>query len=221
MSGANSYGRTETGTPWPGAGDGFPESPRDRLTAGIGLYLERDAARLRETYERLADAQQPSHLFITCVDSRVVPGLVTGSGPGDLLVLRNIGNLVPSADSGDTSVAAAIDFAVDMLGVRAITVCGHSRCGAMTGLLSAGVDDLTPALRTWLVHAAPALCRMDGAGGLERLCRVNVAEQIANLRTYPRVRDRASAGELDLIGMYVDVATGTPEILDVAAEPGR
>ena len=201
--------------PWPEAGDGFPESPRDRLAAGIGTYLERDAARLRETHERLADEQRPSHLFITCVDSRVVPGLVTGSGPGDLLVLRNIGNLVPPADSGDASVASAIDFAVELLGIRAITVCGHSRCGAMTGLLSAGVEELTPALRTWLVHAAPSLCRLDGDGGLEQLCRLNVAQQLANLRSYPGVRDRAAAGELDLIGMYVDVATGTPEILNV------
>lgn len=207
--------------PWPAAGDGFPDSPRERLAAGIGTYLERDATRLRETHAELADGQRPSHLFVTCVDSRVVPSLITASGPGDLLVLRNIGNLIPPADAGDTSVAATIDFAIEILGVRAVTICGHSRCGAMTSLMRAGIDDLTPALRTWLVHAAPSLRHLDGAGGLERLCRANVARQLANLRTYPGVRDRVAAGELDLIGMYVDVATGTPEILDVSAEPGR
>lgn len=212
---AESYlGGDVAGTPW---ADGSG-SARKRLEDGIARYLERDAGRLREVHERLAGGQEPSHLFITCVDSRVVPSLITGSGPGDLLVLRNIGNLVPPPGSGDTSVAAAVDFALEVLGVRAITVCGHSRCGAMTGLLRAGVDDLTPALRAWLVHAAPSLRHLDGGDGLDRLCRANVAQQLTHLMAYPGVRDRVTAGDLDLIGMYMDVATGVPEILDVSPE---
>lgn len=194
------------GTPWPA--DAAPAT--DRLRAGIRTYTRRDAPRLRDVHARLADGQAPTHLFITCSDSRVVPSLITGSGPGDLFVVRNIGNLVPIHGRGDVSVAAAIDFAVEVLGVRAITVCGHSRCGAMTALLRG--DDLTPALRDWLIHAESSLRRAPGTG-LDRLCRENVHQQIDNLMTYPLVRDRVDRGELELVPMFMDVATGTPELL--------
>jgi len=198
-----------TGAPWPPSED----SPSDRLRAGIQTYTTRDAPRLRRVHAGLADGQAPTHLFITCSDSRVVPSLITGSGPGDLFVVRNIGNLVPLHGNDDVSVAAAIDFAVGVLGVRAITVCGHSRCGAMTALLRG--DDLTPALRDWLVNAESSLRRLPG-DDLDALCRVNVAQQLDNLMTYPIVRERVAAGELELIGMYADVATGVPELLATA-----
>jgi len=195
-----------TGAPWPADA----ASPTDRLRAGIRTYTTRDAARLRDHHARLADGQAPTHLFLTCADSRVVPSLITGSGPGDLFVVRNIGNLVPVHDRGDVSVAAAIDFAVGVLGVQAITVCGHSRCGAMTALLRG--DDLTPALRDWLIHAESSLRRAPGTG-LDRLCRENVHQQLDNLMTYPIVRERVDRGELELVPMFMDVATGTPELL--------
>ena len=198
-----------TGAPWPadtGAAAG-------RLRSGIRTYLRRDAPRLRRVHAGLADGQAPTHLFITCSDSRVVPSLITGSGPGDLFVVRNIGNLVPLHGGSDVSVAAAIDFALGQLGVRAITVCGHSRCGAMTALLRGG--DLTPALRDWLVNGESSLRRLPG-DDLDALCRANVAQQIENLMTYPIVRERVDAGELELIGMYADVATGVPELLDAS-----
>ncbi|HEY3681966.1 MAG TPA: SulP family inorganic anion transporter [Streptosporangiaceae bacterium] len=207
-----------TGAPWPAPAGGAPESPRERLRSGIQTYVTRDAPRLRRVYGRLADAQDPTHLFITCGDSRVVPSLVTGSGPGDLFVVRNIGNLVPPYGTADVSVAAAIDFAVEVLGVRAVTVCGHSRCGAMTALLRG--DDLTPALRDWLVYAESSLRRLPG-DDLDRLCRTNVHQQLENLMTYPGVRDRVADGTLDLVGMYVDVATGVPELLDASEHRSR
>ena len=195
-----------TGAPWPADA----ASPTDRLRSGIRTYATRDAVRLRDHHARLADGQAPTHLFLTCSDSRVVPSLITGSGPGDLFVVRNIGNLVPVHDRGDVSVAAAIDFAVGVLGVQAITVCGHSRCGAMTALLRG--DDLTPALRDWLIHAESSLRRAPGTG-LDRLCRENVHQQLDNLMTYPIVRERVDRGELELVPMFMDVATGTPELL--------
>lgn len=203
-----------TGAPWPTD----PRSPTDRLRAGIRTYTTRDAPRLRDVHARLADGQSPTHLFITCSDSRVVPGLITGSGPGDLFVVRNIGNLVPVHGRAEVSVAAAIDFAVEVLGVRAITVCGHSSCGAMTALLRG--DDLTPALRDWLIHAESSLRRAPGTG-LERLCRENVHQQIDNLLTYPVVRERVDRGELELVPMFMDVATGSPELLGPTHQRAR
>lgn len=202
-----------TGAPWPPpANPDSPRSPRVRLGSGIRTYLDRDQPRLRRVYEGLAESQHPAHLFIACCDSRVVPHLITGAGPGDLFVVRNIGNVVPLHGSGDVSVGAAIDFAVGVLGVSAITVCGHSRCGAMTALLRG--DDLTPDLRDWLVNAESSLRRLPG-DDLERLCRLNVAQQVDNLMTYPEVNERVTAGALDLVGMYVDVGTGRSELLDV------
>ncbi|MFI5977913.1 bifunctional SulP family inorganic anion transporter/carbonic anhydrase [Streptomyces sp. NPDC051452] len=110
------------------------------LARGISSFQRNTAPLVREELARLArEGQQPSQLFLTCADSRLVTSMITASGPGDLFVVRNVGNLVPppGEDHGDDSVAAAIEYAVDVLGVRSITVCGHSRCGAMQALLTA------------------------------------------------------------------------------------
>jgi carbonic anhydrase len=200
-----------------------PVEEECRLTAGAREFHRRTAPLVRPIFEGLAQRQQPSHLFITCADSRIVPSLITASGPGDLFTVRNIGNLVPrrGAEPHDDSVVAAIEYATQVLGVRTITVCGHSGCGAMAGLLSGGVQaGSMPGLRRWLRHGNHSLARFiddedDGhdTGPLDRLCRLNVQQQLANLRTYRRVDEQVRTGELELVGLYFDIGTARVHML--------
>ncbi|WP_068925125.1 SulP family inorganic anion transporter [Planobispora rosea] len=194
------------------------------LLAGAGEFHLRTAPLIRPVLHGMARAQKPSHLFITCADSRIVPNLITSSGPGDLFTVRNIGNLVPrrGASAPDDSVAAAIEYATAELGVRTITVCGHSGCGAMVALLSGGeTTGELPALDRWLRHGHHSLARFiatesDGADGgpLDRLCRINVIQQLENLRTHPGVDHLVRTGRLDLVGLYFDIGAARVHVLD-------
>lgn len=136
---------TGTGTDSPtGTRSGTPlvSGPsRQQLARGISTFQRTTAPHVRDELARLArEGQQPSQLFLTCADSRLITSMITSSGPGDLFVVRNVGNFVPlpEEEGGDDSVAAGIEYAVDVLGVRSITVCGHSGCGAMQALLDSG-----------------------------------------------------------------------------------
>lgn len=202
---------------------GGPAEIECQLTTGAREFHRRTAPLVRPIFTELANKQQPTHLFITCADSRIIPSLITASGPGDLFTVRNIGNLVPRHGSphSDDSVVAAIEYATQVLGVRTITVCGHSGCGAMAGLLSAGVRaGALPGLRRWLRHGNHSLARFiatdaDGSerGPLDRLCRVNVIQQLENLRTYPKVDRQVREGRLELVGLYFDIGSARVHML--------
>lgn len=199
------------------------------ILRGTAEY-ERHVARLvRPTMRRLADVHAPSTLFLTCGDARIVPNVITSSGPGDLFTVRNIGNLVPAGP--DSSVAAAVEFAVGSLGVREIAVCGHSSCGAMKALVS-GPPDGAPALSSWLRHALPSVDRsrtgppltLDGrppATEWDRLALHNVLTQLDRLRDHPAVRSARDRGEVRLIGMYFDVAAARVYLHDEATHDFR
>lgn len=207
-------------TSWPSRDEQEP-GPRPpaecQLTAGAREFHRRTAPLVRPILTELARKQQPAHLFITCADSRVVPSLITASGPGDLFTVRNIGNLVPrkGAEPHDDSVVAAIEYATQVLGVHTITVCGHSGCGAMAGLLSGGVKaGSLPGMRRWLRHGHHSLARFietaDGpldSRALDQLCRVNVQQQLENLRTYRKVDEQVREGRLELVGLYFDIGS--------------
>jgi len=173
------------------------------MEAGIAEFERSVAPMVRPHLAALAhDGQQPEQLFITCADSRLVPNLITTSGPGDLFSVRNVGNIVPPSGGSDTSVGAAVEFAVEVLGVRAITVCGHSGCGGVRAMAD-GTADPRSALGGWLAHAGTSF----PPGCDEKACCVaNVAQQLANLRTYPVVRSALDDGRLTLNGMYFDLA---------------
>lgn len=189
---------------------------RDAMAVGIAEFERNVAPLVRPQLADLArDGQRPQQLFITCADSRVVPNLITASGPGDLFCVRNIGNIVPAHGSGDTSVGAAVEYAVDILGVTTITVCGHSGCGAVRALMN-GAAGPGSSLGAWLDLST---VRFSDVTDEERCCADNVLQQLTNLRTYPTVRAAESAGRLRLAGMYFDLAEARMYELDPLHDP--
>ncbi len=223
--------------PWPGVdeqarepraaeqGDERP-SAGALLHRGISEYQKRSAPLVEPYLADLArNGQHPTHLFIGCADSRVVPNLITASGPGDLFTVRNIGNLVPPhrGDAGldDSSVAAAIEYAIRVLEVRAITVCGHSSCGAMGALAGGQSNPLPPAIDRWLhcgdvtVDGEVPSPAADGEmSPVDRLAQSNVVQQLQHLMTYPVVQEAVAEGRLRLTGMYFDIAAAQVYLLD-------
>ncbi|MFF5477323.1 bifunctional SulP family inorganic anion transporter/carbonic anhydrase [Streptomyces sp. NPDC012935] len=210
-----------------------------QLARGISAFQRNTAPLVRGELARLArEGQQPSQLFLTCADSRLVTSMITSSGPGDLFVVRNVGNLVPlpGQESGDDSVAAAIEYAVDVLEVRSVTVCGHSGCGAMQALLNAEPDGpLAPQtpLRRWLRHGLPSLERMSDedrpwarlagrapADAVEQLCLTNVVQQLEHLRAHESVDRALREGALELHGMYFHVGEAQAYLLAEEGEEG-
>ncbi|EIE98118.1 SulP family inorganic anion transporter [Saccharomonospora glauca] len=209
-------------------GVAIPEQRPRPLQRGTSEFQWRTAPLMRETLMRLASGQSPHTLFITCSDARIVPNVITTSGPGDLFTARNIGNFVPMDwerdTDADSSVGAAVEYAVVVLKVREIVVCGHSSCGAMHALLTGDGAGL-PALRKWLRHGEPVLRRFDEAAPVklgdeppavraDALALHNVLEQLDRLRSHPRVAEAERAGELTLTGMYFDVGAAQVYLLD-------
>ncbi|WP_327736621.1 SulP family inorganic anion transporter [Streptomyces nojiriensis] len=208
-------------------------APRRRgagqLANGISAFQRDTAPHVRDELARLArEGQRPSQLFLTCADSRLVTSMITASGPGDLFTVRNVGNLVPlpGAESTDDSVAAAIEYAVDVLQVDSITVCGHSGCGAMQALLSSTPGAPMTPLRRWLKHGLPSLERMASrhhawarisgrlpADAVEQLCLTNVVQQLEHLRAHESVARRLAEGTLELHGMYFHVGEAQAYLL--------
>ena len=214
----------------PGGHPGAPTGPsRHELARGISTFQRNTAPLVRGELARLArEGQRPSQLFLTCADSRLVTSMITSSGPGDLFVVRNVGNLVPlpGEEGGDDSVAAAIEYAVDVLKVRSITVCGHSGCGAMQALLNSEPGGAQTPLKRWLRHGLPSLERMadDGrpwarlagrapADAVEQLCLTNVVQQLEHLSNHESVARALREGELELHGMYFHVGEAQAYLL--------
>jgi carbonic anhydrase len=178
----------------------------------------------RELYESLAEKQQPYALFLTCGDSRIEPSLLTGTSPGQIFVERTPGNIVPVyEDAASVGVSASIEFAVAVLGVADVIVCGHSSCGAMKALLHPEVLETIPATARWLKYAHPALQKLeedyrveDESARRERLARLNVVEQMSHLHTHPTVAERFKRGSLGIHGWFYEIHTGTVEIFNPA-----
>jgi carbonic anhydrase len=187
---------------------------------GIVDFRERLLSQYAERFRDLAQGQTPDALFVTCSDSRIVPDLLASTDPGDLFVMRNVGNMVPPAtvegdSTGDLSEASAIEYAILHLKVRNIVVCGHSECGAMKAALAGKPMPDTPNLAKWLQHSASAVFRLDREGPLDprwtrcdQLSQLNVLVQLEHLATYPIVRERMADGTLHLSGWWFDIAKG-------------
>lgn len=164
----------------------------------------------RETYGRLAAGQSPLALFITCSDSRVIPSLITGAQPGELFELRTAGNAVPEYQEGmaASSEAATIEYAMRVLRVADIVVCGHSHCGAVGAKIRG--EDLTgvPAVRDWLTQQLSDALPKDEEPTVAAGVQQHVREQLDRLRRYPCVQERLATGEVNLHGWFYEVHTG-------------
>jgi carbonic anhydrase len=190
-----------------------------RLIEGVHKFRKDQFGNYRKLFRKLSqEGQNPHTLFITCSDSRVLAELITQSKPGDLFVVKNIGNIVPlsSATGSTNSTAAAIEFAVEVLRVSDVVVCGHSQCGAVSALLGGlATSESMPHLRDWLSLAAPVRekIRKDYAHlkTPEELSNV-AAEEIVlfaleNLHSYHCVQERLADGSLQLHGWFFRIAT--------------
>ena len=198
----------------------------EKLISGLHAFQQTCFDSHRHLFERLAKGQSPETLFITCSDSRINPNLLTQTGPGDLFIIRNAGNIVPAHGAGVSGEGATIEYAVAALGVRHIVVCGHSHCGAMKGILEPeGLADL-PQVRKWLGHAE-ATRRIiqenykdrDPAAMMTATIEENVLVQLENLRTHPTVAAKLGRGELFLHGWVYKIETG--EVFSYDPEQGQ
>lgn len=187
-----------------------------KLVEGIHQFQKDIFRGKRELFEQLAGGQRPLALFITCSDSRINPFLLTQTEPGDLFIIRNAGNLVPPYSASPCAVAATIEYAVCALNIRDIVICGHSHCGAMSGLLAPeNLEDL-PAVRGWLSYADATRRIMqdsykhisEAASRLTAAVEENVLVQLEHLRTHPSVAAALARKELAVHGWVYKFETG-------------
>ncbi len=167
----------------------------------------------QSVYRQVAEHQKPRALVITCADSRIDPELLTMSGPGEIFVERNPGNLVPPyRDDERVGVSASIEYAVTVLGVADVIVCGHTDCGVMKALLAPATVAHVPAVARWLEYAQPAMSRLlpdSPIPSMQQLTEANVVTQLGHLLSHPSVARGLSAGKLALHGLIFDIRHGT------------
>jgi carbonic anhydrase len=170
----------------------------------------------QQMFEQLSHGQKPRVLFVTCSDSRIDPNLITQTDPGELFVIRNAGNIIPPFGAANGGEGAAVEYAVQALGIEQIIVCGHSHCGAMKGLLQLGsLAEEMPLVYEWLKHAEATrrLVKENYQGYskdelLEIAIAENVLTQIDNLKTYPVIHSRIYQGKLHIYGWIYLIETG-------------
>jgi carbonic anhydrase len=190
-----------------------------RLIEGLKRFRREQFPELKEHYERLVnEGQQPTTLFIGCSDSRIDPARLTGALPGELFVVRNVGNFVPSfeADDGFHGTSAAIEFATVVLRVKDIVVCGHSHCGAIDALYRTE-NTMTPHVNKWLELGRAAM--QQGPVDRELIRRTeerSVALQVERLMTFPMISERVQRGELTLHGWHYVIEEGMVYVMDPA-----
>lgn len=192
----------------------MPDDLLARLRHFHDDYFPREQARFRSLVD---EGQHPTTLFIGCSDSRLVPYLLTGAGPGELFLVRNVGALVPPYDGshGHHGTTAAIEFAVLNLHVQRIVVCGHSHCGAMKALYEE-VSPEAPNLARWLDLAREAALPVQvSPEALRRTEQRAVVLQLERLMDYPMVRRRVEAGEITLHGWHYVIEDGEVHVFDV------
>ena len=173
-----------------------------KLIQGIMEFRRTRRESMRETFAKLALGQNPDCLFIACSDSRVAANVFASTDPGDLFVVRNLGNIMPPfPDRG--SAVAALEFSLEILKVSHIIVCGHSDCGAMRALAQKPAPSSNTPLAAWLRHASGAA--KEGFPDQDSLSKRNVALQLENLRSHPLVKEKEASGDLKLHGIWFNI----------------
>jgi carbonic anhydrase len=195
----------------------------EQLKAGVRRFQTQVYPDQAEMFRRaVAEPQEPHTLFVTCADSRIDPELITQSTPGEMFVLRNIGNLIPAYGEMMGGVSAVVEYAVSLLKVKHIVVCGHADCGAMKGLLQPGSLTSMLAVKNWLTNAAAALSVAEALGEeheptttlMRRVTEQNVLLQIQHLRTHPSVAAAMAREELTISGWVYEIGTGEVRICE-------
>lgn len=197
------------------------------LLSGHARFRAEYFAHERDFLRQLAtDGQRPSALYVGCSDSRIIPELLTTSSPGELFVVRNIANVVPTLPHPDSSVGAAIDYAVEVLEVPHIIVCGHDGCGGVKATLD-GIEKLKqlPSLHEWLgciVPAAEAARKLVPGANATELLRTAVEENVLGsmeaMLSFPAVEQRVRSGAITLHGWVFDLAAGALRVYDAKTE---
>lgn len=187
------------------------------LLPGLRKFSETIFPRHQEHFESLAQGQKPHTLMITCSDSRIDPNLVTQTKPGELFVIRNAGNIVPPFGASRGGEEAAIEFAIEGLGVSNIVICGHSQCGAMAALSGKVNLEGLPCVKSWLGHAQGTKKRIESMltdYSLNDVIEENVLVQADNLRTHPSVSGALRSGRVQIFGWVYNFETGSIVVYD-------
>ena len=196
------------------------ENHRDESLLGLLKGVEKFSHKVfqdnKSLFDGLAGSQSPHTLFITCADSRVVPEMITQTEPGELFVCRNVGNIVPAYGEMMGGVSAVVEYAVTVLKVSNVVICGHTDCGAMKGLLNPESTKDLPTVETWLRNAQAAkstvFARKVGDDEiLQATIEENVRLQLDHIRTHPSVR--ANSG-ITLQGWVYNIGDGSVTVLD-------
>ena len=198
-----------------------------KLEAGVHQFQANYFARHKRLFEKLSEGQKPEVLFITCSDSRVVPNLITSASPGDLFIVRNVGNIVPSVERGVLGgVSAAIQYAIEVLEIGHVIVCGHTQCGAIDAILHPERVQHLPFVKRWLAESGriPQLIeeRYGHLTGEERVTAAieeNVLVQLENLRSFDFIARRLDAGTLTMAGWVFSIAKG--QVFDYDVQSGQ
>jgi carbonic anhydrase len=192
-----------------------------RIIQGVLNFQRRIFGSKKELFDRLSHGQKPLALFITCSDSRIAPDLLAQTEPGELFVLRNAGNMVPPHGPTPGAEAATIEYAIVQLRIRDVILCGHSKCGAMHGLLAPEALGKLPAVAGWLDNARPILPEIERAGAglteeekLKLTIEKNVLLQLEHLKTHPAVAAALAARSLRLHGWVYHFEKGEVDTYD-------
>ena len=185
-----------------------------KLIQGIKDFRSHQLDEYRKKFSKLAHFQSPDTLFVACCDSRVVPNTFASTDPGDLFVLRNIGNLIPPAGTTDAlSIAAAIEFATTVLNISDVVICGHSDCAAMRSFTENKTYHPGSTIEKWLAYAKPAYDKYlqryptPPAEPHNVLSHLNVIQQLEHLKTYPEIMGRTTMRHLKIHGWWFDLST--------------
>lgn len=186
-----------------------------KLIEGLLRFQSDIYPKHRALYQELASTQSPEVMLIACSDSRVVPSVMLQAAPGDLFICRNAGNIVPAWGEHTGGVSGTIEYAVQVLKVKHIVICGHTDCGAIRAALKPELVATMPAVSQWLKYTERAVAvvreidgHVDEAKQLERLTEENVIAQLDHLATHPSVAAKMRAGALRIHGWVYDIPHG-------------
>jgi carbonic anhydrase len=192
--------------------------PVEKFLGGISRFQKHVYPQHQELFEKLAMGQRPDALFITCADSRIDPCLLTQTKPGELFICRVIGNVVPPYPDAIGGVSATIEYAVGVLRVPDVIVCGHTDCGVMRGALNPEALEAYPNVTAWLRYAKVEHRELEPSpGSLLALTENNVVAQLKNLASHPTVADRLKQGDLALHGWVYHIGRGTVTVYNEAS----